>query len=137
MLPLVTATLPLVNTLIERVLPDKKAQEKAKLEMLKLQEQGDLKELELSMSAIVAEAKSNDKWTSRARPSFLYTMYVLILSAIPMGIIFAFAPDIANAVTTGVKNWLFAIPEEMWTLFGAGYLGYTGARSYEKHKLTR
>ena len=37
------------------------------------------------MSAIVAEANSSDPWTSRARPSFLYLIYVLLLFAVPMG----------------------------------------------------
>jgi len=27
---------------------------------------------------------------------------------------------------------LGAIPENLWWLFGAGYLGYTGARSFDK-----
>ncbi len=34
------------------------------------------------MTAIVAEANSADPWTSRARPSFLYVMYALLLWAI-------------------------------------------------------
>jgi hypothetical protein len=31
------------------------------------------------MAAVLAEAESPDPWTSRARPSFLYVMYVLLL----------------------------------------------------------
>ena len=27
---------------------------------------------------------------------------------------------------------LNAVPESLWWLFGAGYLGYTGARSFDK-----
>jgi hypothetical protein len=120
--------------IIDKIIPDPEQREKAKLELLKQEQKGALNELQISMSAIIAEAKSKDKWTSRARPSFLYTMYILILTCIPMGIIFAIKPDIAAAVTLGVQNWLHAIPEEMWTLFGAGYLGYTGARSFDKRK---
>ncbi len=81
------------------------------------------------------EAKSADPWTSRARPSFLYVVYTFILAAIPMGFLFAFEPETAEAVTEGVRLWLAAIPGEMWALFGAGYLGYSGMRSYDKRKL--
>lgn len=103
-------------------------------EMLELQQAGEFKELDARFTAIVAEANSNDPWTSRARPSFMYVMYLMILTAIPMGFLFAFRPDVAMAVTAGVKGWLAAIPEEMWWLFGAGYLGYTGSRTFEKVK---
>ena len=36
------------------------------------------------MQAIVAEAQSADPRTSRARPSFLYVMYALLIWSIPM-----------------------------------------------------
>lgn len=84
------------------------------------------------VSVMVAEAQSQDKWTSRARPAFLYVMYVMILTAIPMGVIYAINPTVASNITVGVKAWLAAIPESMWALMGAGYLGYVGARSYDK-----
>ena len=95
---------------------------------------GELKEIELSLSAIVAEANSSDPWTSRARPSFLYVIYLMILMSIPMGFLFAFKPEVAQAVTTGVNAWLMAIPEPLYTLFGIGYLGYTGARTWDKSR---
>jgi len=124
--------------LIDRLFPDKVAQAseraKAELELTALQQSGRLQEIQVQMSAIIAEAQSPDPWTSRARPSFLYVVYVFILTAIPMGILYAFKPEVALGVAAGVKAWLEAIPEEMWWLFGAGYLGYTGARSFDKRK---
>jgi hypothetical protein len=81
---------------------------------------------------MVAEASSQDKWTSRARPSFLYIMYIMILGAIPMGIVYSISPGTAADITVGVKAWLAAIPEAMWVLMGAGYLGYTTGRSFDK-----
>jgi hypothetical protein len=126
------------KSLIERIFPDKTKQAaeraQAELALVQLQQDGTLKELGIQMSAIIAEAQSQDPWTSRARPSFLYVMYVMILTAIPMGVLYAFKPEIATAVAAGVKAWLEAIPDEMWWLFGAGYLGYTGARMFEKRK---
>lgn len=120
------------SKIIDKLFPDKTEAEKLKLAMLQQQQAGEFKDLEMRFSAIVAEANSQDPWTSRARPSFMYVMYVLLLSALPMGVLFAFQPDTAQAVTDGVGRWLNALPEELWWLFGAGYLGYSGARTFEK-----
>lgn len=124
------------SKLIDRLFPDKVAQAKERAEAeLVLQESMnayDIKKMEAGLSAIIAEAKSEDPWTSRARPSFMYVIYLMILFSIPMGFLTAFKPDMAVAVTTGVQAWLAAIPESLWALFGAGYLGYTGFRSLDK-----
>ena len=128
MIPLIDAGLKI----IDKIIPDPKARDAAKLELLKQEQMGNMKELEVSMSAIIAEAQSSDKWTSRARPSFMYVMYILFLSALPMGLLFAYSPEVADNVTTGVKNWLAALPQELYWLFGSGYLGYSAARSYDK-----
>lgn len=126
------AVFTLGGKIIDKLFPDKTEAEKLKLALLQQQQAGEFKDLEMRFSAIVAEANSQDPWTSRARPSFLYVMYTMLLASIPMGFLFAFKPDVALAVTTGVTNWLHALPEEMWWLFGAGYLGYSGARTFEK-----
>ena len=124
--------------LIDRLFPDKIAQAseraKAELELTALQQSGKLQEIQVQMSAIIAEAQSPDPWTSRARPSFLYCIYVVILLGVPMGFLSAFRPDIATQVATGFGAWLGAVPDSLWALFGAGYLGYTGARTFEKGK---
>lgn len=106
----------------------------AKAKLVQLEQDGKLKDTQVRLSAILAEANSKDPWTSRARPSFMYVIYILILSAIPMGFLFAFKPEIAGAVTLGFKGWLGAIPDSLYTLFGAGYLGYAGARTVDKMK---
>ena len=131
----ITAVLDIGGKLIDRLWPNPTEKEKAKLELIKLQQSGQLKELEVRMSAIVMEAKSTDPWTSRARPSFLYVIYFIILMAVPMSIIFAFEPNIANRIILGFSKWLHAIPEPLWALFGAGYLGYSASRSYDKRQL--
>ena len=120
------------SKIIDKLFPDKTEAEKLKLAMLQQQQAGEFKDLEMRFSAIVAEAQSQDPWTSRARPSFMYVMYALLLASLPMGVLFAFQPDTAQAVTDGVGRWLTALPEELWWLFGAGYLGYSGARTFEK-----
>jgi hypothetical protein len=120
--------------LIDKFFPDPSEAAQKKLEFAQLVQSGELKELETRMSAILAEANSQDPWTSRARPSFMYVFYILILAAIPMGVLHAVDPVTAKNIATGFKEWLTAIPSEMWTLFGVGYVGYAGARSYEKVK---
>lgn len=126
------AVFTLGGKIIDKLFPDKTEAEKLKLELLRQQQAGEFKDLEMRFSAIVAEAQSQDPWTSRARPSFMYVMYALLLASLPMGVLFAFQPDTAQAVTDGVGRWLNALPEELWWLFGAGYLGYSGARTFEK-----
>jgi hypothetical protein len=135
---LIGPVLDLGKTIIDKVFPDKEKQAaeraQAELALMQAQQEGKLAETAQQMSAILAEAQSADPWTSRARPSFMYVMYVMILMAIPMGFLSAFQPEIATAVANGMKLWLSAIPEDLYMLFGIGYLGYTGARTWEKRK---
>jgi len=136
MLNLITQLLPVVGEVIDRVVPDPKAREEAKLQMVK-QAQEKFKQAEQQLSVIMAEAQSKDPWTSRARPAFLYVVYLLILTSIPMAIVHAFNPELSQRLIEGFNGWLTAIPEPIITLFGVGYLGYTGARSYDKFKIKR
>jgi hypothetical protein len=126
---------PLSN-LIDKIIPDPRARDAAKLELLKLQGSQELEAVRVQMSAIIAEAGSADPWTSRARPSFLYVMYAIILWAIPMGLIAATQPEMAKNIAAGMNAYLGGIPEPLWTLFGTGYLGYTVARQWGKAKGT-
>ncbi len=134
MLSILTNILPLVSDVLDKVVPDPKAREAAKLKLIQEAQAGKLKEVENQLSAIVAEAQSKDPWTSRARPTFLYVVYLLILVSIPMALVHAFNPELALRLIEGFHGWLSAIPEPIVTLFGVGYLGYTGARSYDKYK---
>ena len=61
-----------------------------------------MKNIEDQIQAIVAEAQSTDPRTSRARPSFLYMMYTLILWSIPMGMIAAADPRMAQGIANGM-----------------------------------
>lgn len=120
------------KAILDKIIPDKAERQQYELKLLELQNQGAFKAEELRYSAINTEAESQDKLTSRARPSFLYVMYIIILAAIPMGILYSSEPQLATNITTGFKNWLSAIPTDLWMLFGAGYLGYGAFRSYDK-----
>jgi hypothetical protein len=120
--------------LLDKLIPDPRARDAAKLELLKLESNRELEQVRTQLSAIVAEAASPDPWTSRARPGFLYVMYALLLWAIPMGLISAAQPTMAEAIAKGMTAYLRGIPEELYALFGTGYLGYTAARAWGKAK---
>ena len=134
---LVTGLAAPLFELIDDLFTSDEERAEAKRKLLSQEGRRSLQQLEINMSAIIAEAKSADPWTSRARPSFLYVIYVMILGAIPMGFLSAFHPEIAQRVIDGMQGWLTAIPEALWGLFGAGYLGYSGFRSWDKKKISK
>ena len=123
-----------VSKLLDKIIPDPQARDRAKLELIKLQGDQEMAAIGRLMQAIVAEAQSADPWTSRARPSFLYVMYAMILWAIPMGLIAAINPSMALGIGNGMTAYLRGLPEELYALFGTGYLGYTAARTWGKMK---
>jgi len=123
-----------VSKLLDRIIPDPEARDRAKLELIKLQGDQEMAAIGAQMQAIVAEAQSADPWTSRARPSFLYVMYAMILWALPMGLIAAADPKMAMGIGNGMTAYLRGLPEELYALFGTGYLGYTAARTWGKVK---
>lgn len=126
---------PVVDKIIDIVgglFPSEEKKNEAKLKLLQAEQQGNLDEVKVQISAILAEANSADPWTSRARPSFLYVMYITILFGLPMGIASIFDPEIPKQIASGFGAWLNAIPDALYGLFGAGYLGYTGFRSWDK-----
>lgn len=133
-MPILESLIGPIASIIDKVIPDKEARAKAKLELIALQGSQELRSIEARMAAIVAEANSKDPWTSRARPSFLYVMYVILLFALPMGILAAFHPETAADIGTGMNNYLNGLPEPLYALFGTGYLGYTAARQWGKVK---
>ena len=121
-------------SLLDKLIPDKEARARAKLELLQLEGSQELRTIEARLAAIVAEAGSQDPWTSRARPSFLYVIYVLLLWSLPMGVLAAFSPAIAHDIAAGMNAYLAGLPEPLYALFGTGYLGYTAARQWGKVK---
>jgi len=126
----VGAVANLINTAIDKIWPN--PEDKAKAECMLMTAQ--LESVKLQMSVMLAEANSADPFTSRARPSFLYVVYTMILWAIPMGIISAVSPEIATNITKGALDWLSKIPPDFYDLFKWVMLGYIGSRGYEKTK---
>jgi hypothetical protein len=120
----------LITTAVDKIWPN--PEDKAKAECILMTAQLDV--LKTQMSVMLAEASSADPFTSRARPSFLYVVYTMLLWSIPMGIISAISPDVAINITKGSLDWLKAIPENITDLFAVVMSGYVLGRTYEKTK---
>ena len=131
----VSGILDIGRGIISRIFPDPQERAKAELELLKMEQSGELTEMATRIDVIKAEASSDDPWTSRARPMFLYTFYVVLLSLVVVapvvGVVF---PEQMGSFFLNVGRGFQAIPEELWTTFTLGFLGYATARSYEKAK---
>jgi len=127
-------TFSFLGKIVDKIFPDKNEAARIKNELVQYQQQGNLEELRAIVAPFLAEAQSHDKWTSRARPSFLYVMYLFILCGIPMGILSFFNPTAAKAVAEGMGAWMSAIPTSLWGVFGACFSVYTIARTYDKKK---
>ena len=121
-----------IADVLDRIIPDAQARDAAKLELLRLERNHELGTLRAQMVGVLAEANAADRWTARARPSFLYVMYALLLWSIPMGLIAAVRPAAAQAIARGMTAYLNGLPEPLYALFGTGYLGYTVAREWGK-----
>jgi hypothetical protein len=128
------ALLPPLDELIDRIIPDLAQRDAVKRQLLALHGTPDLQRLHTSLAALVAPTP--DPWISRARPCFLYVMYMMILCALPVGVLAAFQPQMAAAIASGINAYLGGIPSPLYTLFGTGYLGYTAARQWGKKQGT-
>jgi hypothetical protein len=125
---------PALGDVLDKIIPDVAQRDAAKLELLKAQQAGKLDETRTQLSAILAEANSADPWTSRARPTFLYVFYLLLMLCVIGGILGIWWPERVTTAAQNVANLMAALPEELWWVFGVGYLGYTGARSFDKRR---
>ena len=118
----ILSAIPIVDKIIDRVIPNKLGSE----EKAKLAHEIDVEMLRQRGSILAAEASSEDKWTSRARPSFLYVIYaVIIFNYIILPL----------AAVAGLTLPVLEIPDTLWQMFGIGYLGYVGGRTWEKSKV--
>jgi hypothetical protein len=122
----------LLDDAINKIWPN--PEDKAKAEAVAMTAAADaaVSTIKAQTSVMLAEAQSADKWTSRARPSFLYVMYALLLAALPFAILWAFEPATADRMALGFQKWLAAIPDGLWSTFTTGYLGYVVARETGK-----
>ena len=124
----------LAKDLREAITGDISAEKKAEITLKAQAMEAEIEKAKLQV--MINEAGSSDPWTSRARPSFMYVIYIMLLTSIPMGIVYAVNPATSQNIVTGFGAWLKAIPSDLYALFGAGYLGYGAFRTYDKGKGT-
>lgn len=120
-----------LSGVLDQVIPDPAAREAAKRALSALDGSRALERVRGELAAAIADQPA-DAWTGRARPSFLYVMYALLLWSIPLGLIAAVRPAAAAAIARGMTTYLNGLPEPLYALFGTGYLGYTVAREWGK-----
>ncbi len=91
---------------------------KMQLEMQEQAQAAITQEIEAAGANIRAEATNGDKYTSRARPTFLYICNVIIFWN--------------YVIVPTLREKPVEFPEPLFWLFGSVMLGYVGARSWEK-----
>jgi len=109
--------------LIDRLWPDPAQRDAAKLELLKMEQAGELKELDAAMSVIVAEAQSDHWVVSAWRP---ITMLVFVAIVANNYLLYPYISLFWQAAP------LLELPPDLWDLIKIGLGGYVVGRSAEK-----
>jgi hypothetical protein len=123
MVPILTLLTPLLGKVIDRVIPDKEAAAKAKLEAVAMIHTEAAKELEAAGKIIVAEAKS-ESWLARNwRP---ITMLCFVAVIVNNFLLFPYASLLGVAVVP------LELPVDVWKVIQMGLGGYVVGRSAEK-----
>ncbi len=120
--------------LIDNIFETEEEKASARAKLLKLEQDGRLETLKTELSVMLAEANSKDKWTSRARPTFLYVVYLILILCVIGAIVGIWHPDEVMQAATNLQALFNALPEQIIWLFGTVMLGYTGGRTFEKVK---
>lgn len=133
---IINEVLGIVKSVLGKVITDKDKQLEIESKINELAYKGEFAEEENRVSLLMAEVKSTDKFVSRARPGFIYVFLGLLVLSLPVGILNTVNPNLAQLFCSGMRLWLDSIPEVLWNVFIAGYLGYGAFRSLDKMKST-
>lgn len=122
----ISAALDLGNTLINKIFPDPAQADQAKLELLKLQQSGDLAIMTAQTDINKVEASSSSLFVSGWRPAIgwvcaLALAYQYLLKPLLMGFLPMFNITLA----------LPGLDDNLWQLM-MGMLGMGGLRTFEK-----
>lgn len=133
-MPLMIELIPAVSTLLDKLIPDPEAREKAKLELLKTERESDLEEFRLALSADQMQTEINkieanhpDLFVSGWRPFIGWVCGVAFAYHFILQPLLAFA--IANA---GGEVRLPGFDMDALSTVLMGMLGLGGLRTIEK-----
>lgn len=131
------ALIPIIGTLLDKILPDAQASAEAKIKLIELAQKQDTEVLnaitkitEATAATNTAEASSEDKYTSRWRPTIGYVLgitlgYTYVLGPVLQGIAAIWYPE---ANVPSIK-----LDDNLWELM-IGMLGLAGWRTLDKIK---
>ena len=123
----ISAALDLGNTLITRIFPDPEKADQAKLELLKLQQSGELASMTAQTDINKEEAKSSSIFVSGWRP------FVGWVCGSSFALHFVLLPIINFAlIANGHKEVVLAFDMSTLMTLLMGLLGLGGMRTYEK-----
>jgi len=124
----ISAALDLGNTLISRIFPDPAQADAAKLELLKLQQSGDLAQMTAQTDINKEEAKSTNWFVAGARPFILWICGFAMLYCTLIEPILRFVATVLYGYTG-----TFPVIDSNFTMqVMFGILGLGAMRSYEK-----
>lgn len=126
-IPVVDSALKLFDTVIERVFPNPADRDKARLELLVLQQNGATKELEERVKVVVAEAQSQSWLANSWRP---ITMLCFVGIIVNNYVLFPYLK------LFGVGAVILELPGSVWDIVQVGIGGYVVGRSVEKTAAT-
>lgn len=120
---IINTILDIGNKIIDRIFPDPAERTKAQLELLKLQQSGDLSKIVEQSKIITAEIQS-ESWLARNwRPLIMMMFGIIIFNNYML---------IPWLKTFGLPMALMEIPPNMWSLLEIGMGGYVIGRTVEK-----
>jgi hypothetical protein len=121
----------LAQTIIEKFVPDPQAKAQAlenlRKDAITVQQMENDLQIKLNETAgqnIRADAQSGDKFTERARPTFMYIVEAILA--------FNFIGIPVYQLITGKEIAPFNLPGDLLTLFGVCVTGYVMSRSVDK-----
>jgi len=119
----IAALLPILGTVIDKILPDKEQAEKAKVKLAELKQSGELSAIESQMQVIVAEASSQYRLAAIWRPLIMLMFGVIVANN------YIIYPYLSLFFDAAPK---LELPPDLWALMKLGLGGYVVGRSAEK-----
>jgi len=123
MIPFIGPLLGIGSKIIDKVWPDPEKAAEAKAKLMQMAQSGELDDMKVHMSAIVAEAKSDHTITATWRPITMLVFVAIIANN------YILAPYITLFFDVNVT---LPLPPQMWGLLKIGLGGYVVGRSVEK-----